>query len=145
MITKTLSAAAFVLTLLAVPATAEEARSVDETYKEIEATFGVVPGFLKGYPKSGVTGAWTVLRDFELSDKTALSPKMKALISVAVAAQIPCRYCIWLDSKSAKALGATDDEFAEAVTQGGVTRHWSAVINGLQIDFDEIKSEFGGD
>lgn len=37
-------------------ATAQEL-SVEDTYKEIEATFGVVPSHIKTYPKSAVGGA----------------------------------------------------------------------------------------
>ena len=33
----------------------------------------------------------------------------------------------------------------EAVAQAGLTRHWSAILNGLQIDFEAFKTEFGGD
>jgi hypothetical protein len=39
----------------------------------------------------------------------------------------------------AKQAGATDEEIAQA----GLTRHWSAVPKGLQIDFETFKSEFG--
>ena len=31
------------------------------------------------------------------------------------------------------------------MAQAGLTRHWSTILNGLQIDFDEFKSEFGGE
>lgn len=34
---------------------------------------------------------------------------------------------------------------AEAVAQAAFTRHWSTVLNGMQIDFETFKSEFGGD
>jgi hypothetical protein len=30
------------------------------------------------------------------------------------------------------------------VTVAAMTRHWSTVINGMQIDFETFKSEFGG-
>jgi AhpD family alkylhydroperoxidase len=67
------------------------------------------------------------------------------LINIAVAAQIPGRYCVWLDTKMAKQAGATDEEVAEAVVQAGLTRHWSTVLNGLQIDLETFQAEFGGD
>ena len=60
--------------------------SAAQTYKEIESTLGGVPTFVKLFPKGAVAGAWAEERDLELSDKTALSPKVKALISLAVAA-----------------------------------------------------------
>ena len=119
--------------------------SLDATYKDIETTFGKVPGFLSGFPKAGLPGAWAEVKAIELSDKTALSPKVKALISLAVAAQIPCQYCIWSDTRDAKAAGATDEEIGEAVTMAALTRHWSTIFNGLQVDFAEFKKDFGGD
>jgi len=143
-LSRTLAAAAMLGTALLSQASAEEILSVEQTYKEIETTFGGVPGFMKVYPKGAIAGMWQVTKNFEMSDKTALDPKTKALIGVAVAAQIPCRYCIWLDTKTAKQQGASDAEIAEAVTVAAMTRHWSTVLNGMQIDFETFKSEFGG-
>ena len=105
---------------------------------------GGVPTFIKLYPKGAVAGAWAQERDLELSDKTALSPKVKALISLAVAAQIPCQYCIRLDTKTATENGATEEEISEAVAMAGLTRQWSTFFNGMQIDFGTFKKEMGG-
>src|SRR5437867_10419898 len=84
--------------------------SPDQVYADIQKTFGSVPTFIKQLPKAALAGAWQEEKDLELSDKTALPPKTKALISLAVAAQIPCQYCIWADTQTAKQLGATDEE-----------------------------------
>ena len=56
-----------------------------------------------------------------------------------------CHYCIWVETKFAKANGATNEQVAEAVAQAAYVRHWSTVLNGLQIDFETFKTEFGGD
>lgn len=145
----TLMGTAFLLTTLvgsAVLARADDAaKSADATYAEIQKAMGGVPTFIKLFPKAGIAGAWAETRDLELSDKTALPPKTKALISLAVAAQIPCEYCVWLDTKTAKENGATQEEIAEAVAMAGLTRHWSTFFNGMQIDFDQFKKEFGGE
>lgn len=130
----------------AIPALADDAsKSADATYAEIEKTLGGLPTFIKLFPKAGVAGAWAETRDLELSDKTALPPKTKALISLAVSAQIPCQYCVWLDTKTAKENGASGEEIAEAVAMAGLTRQWSTFFNGMQIDFDQFKKEFGGE
>lgn len=125
-------------------ATAQDLSTPDATYKDIEATYGVLPTFMKVYPRQGIAGAWALTKSLEV-EKGALDPKVKSLINIAVAAQIPCRYCIWLDTKMAKDLGVTDEEIAEAVAQAGLTRHWSAILNGMQVDFETFKAEFGGD
>lgn len=125
-------------------AEAQETASVQETYKDIEATYGVLPTYMKIYPKQGIAGAWALTKALEV-EEGALDAKTKSLINIAVAAQIPCRYCVWLDTKMARELGATDAELAEAVAQAGLTRHWSAILNGMQVDFETFKAEFGGD
>lgn len=123
---------------------ADEPASAEAAYKEIESTIGFVPGYMKAYPKHGIAAAWALTRDIELSDRTALSPKVKSLINIAVAAQIPCSYCVYADTVTAKSLGASEEEIKEAVAQAALTRHWSTVLNGLQIDFDEFRKEFAG-
>lgn len=145
---KTLSILAVVVTTaVATPfAGAQELSSAEQAYKEIEAAIGIVPTHLKAYPKSAVAGAWEMTKGLDFNDGDAvLEPKVRSLINVAVAAQIPCRYCIWLETKMAKSRGASDEEVAEAVALAGYVRHWSAVLNGLQIDFETFKTEFGGD
>lgn len=126
-------------------AAAQEQSSVAETFKDIEATFGVVPGHFKSYPPTGVAGAWAMTKGLVVDPANKLEPKVKSLIGLAVAAQIPCRYCIWLETKFAKVAGATDEEVAEAVAQAAYVRHWSTYLNGMQVDFETFKTEFGGE
>ena len=139
-------AAAASLLGFAEPALAQERmKTAEDTYKEIEATLGMTPGYMKAYPKTGIAGAWAMTKGVTMDPANTLDPKMKSLIGIAVAAQIPCQYCVWLDTKMARKHGATEAEIAEAVAQAGLTRHWSTVINGMQIDFETFKAEFGGD
>ncbi|RVC43010.1 carboxymuconolactone decarboxylase family protein, partial [Mesorhizobium sp. M4B.F.Ca.ET.088.02.2.1] len=85
------TACALTLTLASAPAQADD---YDATIKDIQSTMGGVPSFVKQFPKAGLPGAWAEVKAIELSDKTALPPKVKSLISLAVAAQIPGNYCI---------------------------------------------------
>lgn len=117
--------------------------SAEAAYADIQKTYGMVPGFTKLYPKQGIAAAWALTKAMEV-EPGALDAKTKSLINIAVAAQIPCRYCVWLDTRMAKDLGATDAEIAEAVVQAGLTRHWSTFLNGMQVDFDSFKAEFDG-
>jgi AhpD family alkylhydroperoxidase len=128
------------------PASSEDAAASPEaTYKDIQATLGGVPGFVKLFPKAGVAGAWQELKGLEFGGDTALPVKVKALIGIAVAAQIPCEYCVWADTKTAKEAGATDEEIAEAVAVAALSRHWSTFFHGMQIDLDTFKQELGGE
>jgi AhpD family alkylhydroperoxidase len=137
--------AATTLALLPLSAAAEEIPATpDAVYADVQKTFGSVPTFVKALPKSALPGMWLFEKQLELSDKTALPGKTKALISLAVAAQIPCEYCVWADTMTAKQLGATDEEIGEAVAIAGLTRAWSTVFHGLQVDFGQFKKEMGG-
>lgn len=143
-------AGAFALTLIGFASVASAAdtmvpQDAAAAYKDIEATMGGVPSFIKMFPKSALPGAWAEEKALELSTDTALSPKEKSLISLAVAAQIPCEYCVWADTMNAKRAGATDEEIGEAVAMAALTRHWSTIFNGLQVDFETFKKEMGGD
>ena len=140
-----ISAAVIIAGFAAAPMLAQaDDMSSDAVYADIAKTFGGVPAFVKQLPKSSLAALWEEEKAVELSDKTALPPKTKALISLAVASQIPCTYCIWADTMTAKQLGASDEEIAEAVTMAGHTRMWSTMFNGLQVDFDQFKKDMGG-
>ena len=134
------------LALALTPSRAADAAdpAVKAVHDDIQKTLGGVPAFVARVPKAALPGAWQELKDLELSESTALPPKTKALISLAVAAQIPCQYCIWADTKTARQLGASDEEIGEAVAMAGLTRNWSTIFNGLQVDFEQFKKDMGG-
>lgn len=123
-------------------ASAADTTDTKATYADIEATFGSVPTFLKAFPAEGIAGAWNEMKSLEMNPKTALSNKEKELIGLAVAAQIPCHYCIYFHTESAKANGASDEEVKEAIAMSALTRHWSTVLNGSQIDMEAFKKEY---
>ncbi|WP_054311997.1 carboxymuconolactone decarboxylase family protein [Mesorhizobium sp. 1M-11] len=131
-------------TLGAPAATLAGQAEVDATYKDVQQTLGSVPSFLHQVSKTALPGAWAEVKALQFSGDTALPPKFKALISLAVAAQIPCSYCIWEDTKNAKQAGATEDEIQEAVAIAASTRHWSTIFNGMQVDLDTFKKDLGG-
>ncbi|RWD93963.1 carboxymuconolactone decarboxylase family protein [Mesorhizobium sp.] len=136
------AAGALAAMLTSAPAQADD---YDAAIKDIQSTMGGVPGFVKQFPKAGLPGAWAEVKAIELSDKTALPPKVKSLISLAVAAQIPCSYCVWSDTENAKRAGATDEEIQEAVAMAALTRHWSTIFNGMQVDLAQFKKDMGGE
>ena len=110
-------------------------------YRDIEQTLGTVPGFFKLVPESGIAGAWAEMKSVQLNPKTKLNGKTKELVGLAVAAQIPCQYCIYFHTAVAKANGATDQEIGEAVAMAAIARHWSTVLNGMQADLNTFKQE----
>jgi AhpD family alkylhydroperoxidase len=108
---------------------------------DIKNSFGFVPGFLGALPNSALPGAWEELKGLQLNPNTALPGKIKELIGLAVASQVPCKYCTYAHSEFAKLGGANETEIGEAVTMAALTRHWSTVLQGLQIDLSKFKGE----
>jgi AhpD family alkylhydroperoxidase len=140
LLTLVAAAALGALTALAQPASAQETQN-QATYRDIEQTLGSVPGFFKQMPATAIAGAWAEMKTFQLNPNTQLDGKTKELIGLAVAAQIPCQYCIYFHTAAAKANGATDEEIKEAVAMAAVARHWSTVLNGMQVDIAGFKRD----
>jgi AhpD family alkylhydroperoxidase len=115
--------------------------SAQATYRDIEQTLGSVPGFFKQFPEAGIAGAWAEFKSVQLNAKTKLDAKTKELIGLAVSAQIPCQYSIYIHTAAAKANGATDEEVREAVAMAAIVRHWSTVLNGMQTDLASFKRD----
>lgn len=74
-------------------------------------------------------------------EQAQLDAKTRELIALAVAAQIPCAYCIYAHNKNARAAGASEAEVREAVATSAHVRHWSTVLNGMGYDLDAFKAE----
>ena len=94
-----------------------------ETMPEDE--MGVI---LKGYK--------AITSDNELDKKT------KGLIAIAVAAQIPCEYCVYANTVSLRKMGVTDAEIKEAVAMAGYIRLMSTILNGSGYDVYRFKNEY---
>src|SRR5262249_59995206 len=93
-----------------------------------------MPESLNAFPASGFSVARSYFKSVQPNPRTKLDGKTKELIGLAVAAQIPCRYCIYFHTAAARANGASDEEIREAVAMAAISRHWSTVLNGMQID-----------
>lgn len=123
------------------PASAPISERAQQTYQEIEQTLGTVPTFMKAFPEAGIPGAWEEFKAIQLSQDTALSGKEKELIGLAVAAQIPCDYCVYAHREFAMMHGATEQEVQEAIAMAAIVRHWSTVLNGSQISFKDFQND----
>ena len=115
-------------------------QAFEKAKKEITETFGSFPSFFDAFPKYALPGAWQAFK--ELQGPGSIDVKNRELIGLAVASQIPCSYCVYFHTVSAKAYGATDEELKEAVAFAGSIRNWSTVIHGNQIELEEFKKEF---
>ena len=126
------------LTAASSPAAAQDAPA---TYRDIERTLGLVPSFFKAFPEAGIAGAWSEFKSIQLNPATKLDGKTKELLGLAISAQIPCQYCVYFHTAAAKLHGATDEEIRETVAMAAIVRHWSTVLNGMQVDLAGFKQE----
>jgi AhpD family alkylhydroperoxidase len=139
---KTSTLAATLLLLAGASAARAAEPTAPETARaDIQKTFGFVPQFFLRLPEAALPGTWEEMETLQLSPATALPGKVKELIGLAVAAQVPCRYCTYAHTEFARLNGASEAELGEAVAMAGITRHWSTFLNGIQTDETKFRGE----
>lgn len=116
------------------PSTSSIPSTPEDALRDIRQTLGFMPQWLRSAPDTLIVGLWASLKGFEMNPNTALDAKTKELIGLAVAAQIPCEYCVYFHTASARKNGATDQEIREAIGMASVTRMGSTILNGSQVD-----------
>lgn len=100
-----------------------------------------VPAFMKEtYPKPAIAAAVQEMAVLEGPD-AVLPAKQRELIGLAVAATVPCHYCIYYHTKAAKNAGATAAELKEALAHAAQVRKWSTVLNGTMYDMEAFRKE----
>ncbi len=114
-----------------------------EVYKEIEQMFGLVPSFFKMIPDSSLELEWKLFKRVQF-DEGPIPNKYRELIGVAIAAVTKCRYCSLYHTEVAKLNGATDAEIEDAIHFAKSSAGWSTYLNGMQMDYEQFKSEVKG-
>src|ERR1051325_5638002 len=112
-----------------------------DTRADIQKTFGFVPDFIKGVPEALLPSFWGAVTGLEMNPTTKLDGKTKELIGLAVAAQVPCEYCVFFHTEAARLNGASDEEIKEAVGMASLTRMGSTILNGNQTDKAQFKRD----
>jgi AhpD family alkylhydroperoxidase len=99
------------------------------------------PAFIKNtYPEQAIGAALQDMMALQ-GENAALSPKVRELIGLGVAAQIPCVYCIYYHTKLLKKLGTSDAEIKEALAAAAQVRKWSTILNGSLYDEEGWEKE----
>lgn len=111
---------------------------------DIHATLGFVPTFLEGLPREQLGPYWETAKAIEMSKDTALPGRVKELIGLGVAAQIPCDYCVYFHTEIAKLGGADERQIAEAVGMASFTRFASTILNGNAVDPSRFRKDLAG-
>ncbi len=133
--------AAFVLSM---PLLTEENENASKKAEaEMTKILGTIPIMFKVLPSYLRAGAWEWFKATQ-SPESAIPAKYSELISLGVASQIPCDYCVYAHTTKAKMLGATDEEIQQAVASAANTRHWSTILNGTDVSLEEFKKEWDG-
>jgi AhpD family alkylhydroperoxidase len=111
-----------------------------EVYNQITEMFGLVPSMFKELPDSTLELEWQLMKRSQF-DEGPIPNKYRELIGVAISAITKCKYCSFFHTEIAKLNGATDAEIEDAVHYAKSTAGWSTYVNGMQLDFEEFKSE----
>lgn len=126
---------------ISVNAQTKDPTAIQQTKEQIEATFGFMPKIFQIIPDYQLPGMWAYF-GAATGPQNAIPPKYRELIGLAVAAQIPCNYCIYYHTEAAKAFGASEEEVQEALVSASNVRAFSMIIQGNQVELDDFKSEF---
>lgn len=133
-----LFALALVIVLFTSPVAAQD--DYKNAMQEMREAFGTVPAFFEVFPKDALPGVWEYFKAMD-NPNAELPRKYRELLQLAVAAQIPCKYCVYFHTAAARAYGATEGELREAVAQAAATRHWSIILQGNKVDYEDFKEE----
>lgn len=112
----------------------------EDTLKDIEKTFGIVPGFMKGLPQEVLVHDWPLMKMYTVGE-TKIPAKYRELMGLAVAANIKCPYCQLFHKSAAQMMGATPEEFAEVAFLASYTSRWSAMIHAQHYPYETYAKE----
>lgn len=130
------------LFLMTLNLNAQENEAFTKAKSEIVEMYGTFPTWFDAYPEYALSGAWENFKQISGAG-SAIPPKYRELMQLAVASQIPCVYCVYYHKMAAKMFGATDEEINEAVAHGAQTRQWSMITQGSEISLEAYKKEVG--
>jgi AhpD family alkylhydroperoxidase len=112
----------------------------ENTLKDIEKTFGFVPGFMKGLPQDVLVHDWPLMKKYTLGE-SKIPAKYRELMGLAVAANIKCPYCQLFHMSVAKMVGATAEELAEVAFLASYTSRWSSMIHAQHYSYETFAKE----
>jgi AhpD family alkylhydroperoxidase len=122
-------------------ATTSVGEDVEATRKDIEETLGFVPGFWE-LNDEDLVNEWPNFKRYGF-EETAIPAKYRELIGLAIAANIKCPYCQHFHKEAAKMHGATEEELRETAFLSSWTARYSAIVHGMDYDYDTFEEEFG--
>jgi AhpD family alkylhydroperoxidase len=113
----------------------------EDTLKDIEASLGLVPGFMKALPADVLMADWPLMKKHVLGE-SKIPGKYREMIALAVSANLKCPYCELFHTGASQLHGASEDELKEVYFLASFTTRWSAMIHAQHYDYDKFKEEF---
>jgi AhpD family alkylhydroperoxidase len=112
----------------------------EDTLKDIQKSFGIVPGFMKALPRDVLIHDWPLMKKYTLGE-SKIPAKYRELMGLAVAANIKCPYCQLFHKSAAQLYGATPEEFAEIAFLASYTSRWSSMIHAQHYPYETFERE----
>ena len=113
----------------------------EETIKEIENTFGMVPGFMKNTPKDILPQMWPLFKKYQMGE-SLIPQKYREMMMLAASAAVKCPYCQTYHREVSKMMwGASDEELDELAVIVGQTSFWSNVLHTQNYDLNTFVKE----
>jgi len=113
----------------------------EDTLKDIEASLGLVPGFMKALPADVLMGDWPLMKKHVLGE-SKIPGKYREMIALAISANLKCPYCELFHTGAAQLHGVSDDELKEVYFLASFTTRWSAMIHAQHYDYNKFAEEF---
>jgi len=111
-----------------------------QTVQEMEEALGRVPEWMEPIAEPASDHSWGIFRDLLLGD-TELSSREKALVGLGAAAAMQCPYCTYFHKEEARFADVTESELEETVNVAGVTRYFSTLLHGNEIEEADFAAE----
>ena len=115
--------------------------NTQETVKDIENTFGVVPDFVRNIPQDVMVQMWPLLKKYGLG-QSVIPQKYREMMALAAAAAMKCPYCQTFHKEAAKMYGASEEELSELSAIVAQTSFWSAILHTQNYDLNKFLQEF---
>ena len=113
----------------------------EETIKEIENTFGMVPGFMKNTPKDILPQMWPLFKKYQMGE-SLIPQKYREMMMLAASAAVKCPYCQTYHREVSKMMwDASDEELDELAVIVGQTSFWSNVLHTQNYDLNTFVKE----
>jgi AhpD family alkylhydroperoxidase len=113
----------------------------EETIKEIENMFGMVPGFMKNTPKDILPQMWPLFKKYQMGE-SLIPQKYREMMMLAASAAVKCPYCQTYHREVSKMMwDASDEELDELAVIVGQTSFWSNVLHTQNYDLNTFVKE----